>query len=77
MEAPGGALRKMRLHAPPSSPADSTSNPQRCGYPAPDRVTFLTAQIVTSLNGGDTTDKLFHLSLSVGEWISFGHFLIS
>src|SRR5258706_12219203 len=31
-----------RLHAPPSREADINPNPQKGGYPAPDRVTFLT-----------------------------------
>src|SRR5260370_16241511 len=31
-----------RLHAPPSREADINPNPKKGGYPAPDRVTFLT-----------------------------------
>src|SRR5258708_38163895 len=31
-----------RLHAPPSRDADINPNPKKGGYPAPDRVTFLT-----------------------------------
>jgi hypothetical protein len=31
-----------KLHAPPSREADINPNPKKGGYPAPDRVTFLT-----------------------------------
>src|SRR5713101_1788502 len=42
-----------RLHAPPSREADINPNPKKGGYPAPDRVTFLTGANRDSLIGGD------------------------
>jgi hypothetical protein len=43
----------------PSREPDINPNPQKGGYPAPDRVTFLNGPIVTSLNGGDSLSPPF------------------